>query len=495
MCVGMFMAILDIQIVATSLPVIQNALHMAPDQMSWVQTAYLIAEVIAIPLTGYFTRVFTMRGLFLIAVGAFVVASMGCAFSTSYESLIACRVVQGFAGGAIIPLVFSAVFILFTGPQQIACATMIAGVSAVIAPTLGPILGGWITQTYSWPYLFLINVLPGLFVLGTASTSLPRGNPEIQLLRKIDWVSLAFLAISLAAFELALKDGPKDGWVSPKTAMLFALALIAGYGMIHRCAEQAMPLLDVRIFRDRNFAVASALSFTLGAGLFGSIYLMPVFLGFVRQHGPIEIGAIMLVTGVAQIMSAPIAVRFERKFPPAILTACGFLVFAAGLALGANQTPATDYDGMFWPQVLRGAAIMFCLLPPTTIALSRVSAERVPDASALFNLMRNMGGAVGIALVDTIIWQRVEGHTSQLTQDLLAGDTSTAEFIGLPLSSLQAGGPAGAHDIAVAARPLLEKAGLVMAINEAWLVIAVMALIASCAVLLLKRDADGMRRD
>ena len=170
MCIGMFMAILDVQVVVTSLPTIQSALEIPPDQMSWVQTAYLIAEVIAIPLTGFLTRFLSMRWLFVVALTIFTAASIGCAASQTFPALIAWRVIQGFSGGTLIPAVFSAVFLLFP-PSRQAIATTLAGVLAVLAPTVGPIVGGWITQTYSWHWLFLINVIPGIVSVGLAALS------------------------------------------------------------------------------------------------------------------------------------------------------------------------------------------------------------------------------------------------------------------------------------------------------------------------------------
>src|SRR6266702_2466548 len=178
MCLGMFMAIHDIQIVATSLPAIQQALGFRPDQMSWIQTSYLIAEVIAIPLTGWLTRVLSLRGLFVTATTLFVIASAGCASSVGFASLVAGRVLQGFAGGVLIPIVFSAGFLLFSKRGE-TLATTIAGVLAVLAPTLGPITGGWITSTYSWHWLFLINIAPGMVAVFAGCRFLPRSEPSI----------------------------------------------------------------------------------------------------------------------------------------------------------------------------------------------------------------------------------------------------------------------------------------------------------------------------
>src|SRR3979409_2106809 len=213
MCLGMFMAILDIQVVATSLPTIQDALAISRDAMSWIQTAYLIAEVIAIPLTGWLTRVLTLRWLFVIAIVLFTIASIGCALSGSFLTLVSFRVLQGFAGGALIPAVFSAVFLLF--PIRLhPIATTMAGIMAVLAPTVGPVVGGWITETYSWHWLFLINVAPGVIAAAATPFLLPNERPHFANLPTLDGYSLTLMAISLASLEIALKQAPHDGWLS-----------------------------------------------------------------------------------------------------------------------------------------------------------------------------------------------------------------------------------------------------------------------------------------
>ena len=311
MCVGMFMAILDVQIVATSLPTIQQALGIDQNKMSWVQTAYLIAEVIAIPLTGVLMRALSMRWLFVTATIVFTGASFGCASADSFTGLIAWRVVQGFAGGTLIPAVFAAVFLLFPLPRQ-GTATMLAGVLAVFAPTVGPIVGGWITETYSWHWLFLINILPGLVVAILGAALLPRAEMQLSPARGLDWLSLAMLAIGLAALEIGLKEAPSRGWASGVVLGLLALAGIGGMSFIARSLRHSQPVVDLRLFADRRFIAGCILSFILGIGLFGSVYLMPVFLGFVRGHNSLDIGSIMLVTGVAQLLTAPVVIVLEQ---------------------------------------------------------------------------------------------------------------------------------------------------------------------------------------
>jgi DHA2 family multidrug resistance protein len=241
--------------------------------------------------------------------------------------------------------------------------------------------------------------------------------------------------------------------------------------------------VDLHLLRHRDFATGCCLSFLLGIGLFGASFLMPVFLGFVRLHSAFEIGQIMLVTGTTQLLIAPFAVWLERQhhrrlFTPDRLSMAGFLLLTIGLALSAFAAFDSDFDAMFWPQVVRGVAFMFCLLPPTRLALDRLPPALVADGSALFNLMRNLGGAIGLAVIDTIIWQRAPIEAHQLATRLLAGDAAAARFVGLDTDRF-VGKPIPMPDQATQdlLRPAIERAGLVMAINEAWAVIAVAAFI------------------
>jgi DHA2 family multidrug resistance protein len=481
MCLGMFMAILDIQVVATSLPAIQDALKISPDAMSWIQTAYLIAEIVAIPLTGWFTRVLTLRWLFVAAISLFTLMSVGCAASSSLATLVGFRVLQGFAAGSLIPAVFSAVFLLF--PRRLhPAATTLAGIMAVLAPTVGPVIGGWITQTWSWHWLFLINIVPGVIAATATPWLLPRDKPCFAELARLDGVSLALLATALASLEIGLKQAPRGGWLSLACLALFALCVGAAIGFARRTLKAAHPVVGLSALRARSFAVGCALSFCLGVGLFGSVYLMPVFLAYVRHHDAFEIGTIMLVTGACQLAVAPLAGLMESRFDPRWLSAAGFGLFALGLGASALQSSHADFDEMFWPQVARGVAIMFCLLPPTRLALGALTAPQVPDASGLFNLMRNLGGAIGIALIDTILYGRTGGHALALRDRLLAGDVSAAQAIGLD-ATLFAARPAGAPDAAVEAwlRPMVEQAAFAASTNEAWMLLAC----ASLAALLL----------
>ena len=493
MSIGMFMAILDIQVVATSLPTIRAALAIDDAAMSWIQTSYLVAEVIAIPLTGVLTRVLSTRWLFVVAVSCFTFASLGCARSTGFAALVAWRALQGFSGGTLIPAVFAAVFLLFP-PRHQPVATTLAGMLAVLAPTVGPVVGGWITQTYSWHWLFLINIGPGILAAITAGVLLPRQRTDVAHMRSIDAVSLAALAAGLSALEVALTQAPKDGWLSFFTGGLLAASLACGGLFLARTRRAASPIIDLALFSDRCFAVGCALSFMLGAGLYGTIYLMPVFLGLVRGHDALAIGEIMLVTGVVQLLTAPLAVFLETRVDSRLLTVAAFLTFSVGLGLSAFQTIDTDFAGMVLPQVLRGLSIMFCLLAPTNLALGHLAPALVADGSGVFNLMRNLGGAVGLAAIDSLIYGRVPILSAAIVDRLRAGDAAAAKAIGLPPGAVGAGGPPVLSEgTRMLLAGMVKKAALTQAINEAWALLAILTAAAIAALLFVRSQTFADR--
>lgn len=493
MCLGMFMAILDIQIVASSLPEIQTAFGIPLDLLSWVQTTYLIAEIIAIPLTARLTRLLSLRGLFLAAIGGFSLASLGAALSTHLGELLLYRVIQGFCGGAVIPAVFTAGFALFPEQRRL-LPTTIAGIFAMSAPTLGPVVGGYITDTWSWHWLFLINLPPGLLVIVLTGLFLRGERPDWRLLRQLDYAGALLAALFLGSLELLLSEGPRRGWTSDFVLVLAPLCLASGIGAIRRCLTHRGPIVELGLLRQRSFAVSCLFSFTLGAGLYGSVYLLPLFLGLVRDHEPLEIGLIMVVAGAAQLATAPLAAAAEKRLNPMLLAAIGYGLFALGLAANGFATVETDFDGLFWPQVLRGAGVMLCLLPTMTIALGHRRGDGLANASALFNLMRNLGGAIAIALMDTVLENRPAVHVARLVARLQAGDPDAARIVGLPLDRFH-NVPLGPVDEATKEQvaPLVERAALALSFNEAWLLLALF-FAATLLALPLLRDPTPPRR-
>jgi DHA2 family multidrug resistance protein len=469
MAIGMFMAILDIQIVASSLPDIQAGLGIPLDRLSWVQTAYLIAEVIAIPLTGWLTRVMSTRGAFFACICGFTLASLACASSNSFWSLVMARAIQGFCGGALIPLVFSSIFLMFQW-QARTQATVVAGLLAMLGPTLGPTVGGFITDSYSWHWLFLINIPPGIVVAVLVPWAVDIDRPHWHSLGSVDLLALPLLAVCLGSLQLVLKEAPHEGWTSIEALLLMGVCIVCGGAVVRRSLSHPTPLIDLTAFADRDFAVGSCLSFVLGIGLYGANYLLPVYLGLIRNYDALAIGEIMIVTGAAQLMMAPLASFLECRVDSRLLICVGYALLAIGLFGNGFMTFETEFWGLFWQQLARGAAIMLCLLPSTALALEGLKPVHVPNASGLFNLMRNLGGAIGLALIDTVLEQRTPTHVAVLVARLQAGDASAARLVGLPTERFT-GVPIGEVDAATRAlvAPLVERAGLVAAFNDAWL--------------------------
>jgi len=471
LCLGMAMAILDIQVVVTSLPVIEKALGIGPDQMSWVQTSYLIAEVIAIPLTGMLIRVFTLRRMFLAALLAFTVASIACAGSHGFIDLLLGRIAQGFAGGVLIPIVFTSIFLLFPPGMQQSLATTVAGFLAVLAPTLGPLIGGWLTDHYSWHWLFLINIVPGFIGLCFGLYALPRQTMHMEEIKRLDYFSLALLGIGLAALLIGLKYAPRSGWFEPFVLAWFGLSVAALYWLWKR----PNPVIMFHLLEDRPLFFGCALSFLTGFVLYANIYLIPVFMSFVRGHTPLEIGLTTLVMGLSQLVTAPLAVQIDRYFNARVLAALGFLVFAIGLFMNNNLTVLSDSEAYFWPQLVRGVSSAFIVLPPIRFALALMPTDKVGDASGLFNVARNIGGAIGIAVVDTMIWQRSPIHGADIMVWVKTAPARAAEALGIPLADVPAPDDAAGF---MGISDLVASSGLTMALNECWVLLGFVSLVA-----------------
>jgi DHA2 family multidrug resistance protein len=294
------------------------------------------------------------------------------------------------------------------------------------------------------------------------------------------------LAIGLAAFQIGLKNAPEMGWGSATVVLSFALFGVFGIYFAVRTLNRPLPIVQLRLFADRSFLAGCLMSFALGAGLFGSVYLLPVFLALVRGHGPLAIGIIMLVTGVTQLVCAPIAVQLEKRSDERMLAGVGFVIFALGLWLSSSDTIQTDYDEMFWPQVIRGVGVTLCFLAPTRLALGHLLSADVNDGSSLFNLMRNLGGAIGIALIDTVLFTRTPHYAEDLLERLKAGDEEAARITGLSLQDNNFEDPMSLMTI----MGDIEVAALTQAANEAWMLLAAITFAAVPALVLTSRKAS-----
>jgi MFS transporter, DHA2 family, multidrug resistance protein len=429
MVVGMFMAILDIQIVASSLSQIQAGISASADEISWVQTAYLIAEVVMIPLSGWLARVVSTRYLFFASCVTFTVASAACALSWSIESMIGFRAVQGFLGGAMIPTVFATTYIIFP-PRMQATLSVVIGLVATMAPTVGPTLGGWLTESLSWHWLFLINVVPGVLVASLVFTCGRKDEPQLSMLKGFDIAGIALVAAFLGSLQYMLEEGPGDDWFDDSRIVIAALvSASAGLAFLWRELTARNPVVDIRAFSDSNFAVGCLYSFIIGVGLYGSVYVIPLYLGRVRGYSSLEIGLTMMVTGLFQALSAPLAGNLARHVDLRYMLGLGLALFGGGLWLNSHLTSEWGYWEMFLPQAVRGLSLMFCFVPINAVALGHLPAHKVQNASGLYNLMRNLGGAIGLAAINTALTHRLDLHMARLSESLNATRAVTVDML------------------------------------------------------------------
>lgn len=320
MCVGMFIALIDIQIVSASLRDIGGGLSAGADDTAWIQTSYLIAEIIVIPLSGWLSKVMSTRWLFAASALGFTLTSLLCALAWDIQSMIAFRALQGFLGGSMIPMVFTTGFLYFDGRQRVVVAATIGSIAS-LAPTLGPVVGGWITDISSWPWLFYINLVPGLLVTVVVPMMVRIDKPDWSLLKGADYPAILLLALFLGCLEYTMEEGPRWNWFSDGTIRTTAwIAAISGVAFIARSLTAKNPIVDLRALQERNFALGCLFSFITGIGIFATIYLTPLFLGRVRGYGPLDIGLAVFSTGFFQLLSIPLYVAAARRPPPAAST-------------------------------------------------------------------------------------------------------------------------------------------------------------------------------
>ncbi len=414
MTFGMFMAILDIQIVSASLTEIQAGLSASANEITWVQTSYLIAEVVMIPLSGFLSRALGTRILFAASAGGFTAASLMCGLSTGINEMIFWRAVQGFIGGGMIPTVFATAYLIFPRSKMVIVGPMI-GLVATLAPTIGPTVGGYLTDALSWHWLFFVNIIPGIAVTAAALILIDFDTPDWSLFRNFDLVGLLAMAGFLGALEYVLEEGPRNDWFGDHSVLLMAwVSGLSAIAFFTRVLTAKQPIVDLRAFTDRNFALGSLFSFVLGIGLYGLTYLYPLFLGQVRGYDALMIGETVFVSGVAMFLTAPLAGRLSAKVDPRYMLITGFLLFALGTFWLTYLTKDWDFWELFWPQVFRGMGLMLAIVPINNIALGTLSADRLKNASGLYNLMRNLGGAVGLAGLTTILNDRTDLHLARL---------------------------------------------------------------------------------
>ncbi len=492
MCFGMFIALLDIQIVAASLQEIGGGLSAAQDQISWVQTAYLIAEIIMIPLSGWLTRAFSTRWLFTASAAGFTLASLFCGLAWNIESMIVFRALQGLLGASMIPTVFTSSFHYFQGTRRVYSAAVI-GTIASIAPTLGPVIGGFITDTLNWHWLFYINLVPGIAITLLVPMLVDIDKPDLSLLKGADYPGIALMAIFLGNLEYVLEEGTRWNWFDDSTITLCSvIAGVSGILFGIRSLTFANPVVDLRAFRNRNFAIGCTLSFVTGIGIFATIYLTPIFLGYVRGFSAWQTGVAIFSTGVASLAGVPVYIYLARKFDTRWLMMFGLACF--GISMWSFSYITSDWGGveLLVPQILRGFPQAFAVAPSVNLGLGSLPPERLKYASGLFNMMRNLGGAVGIAVCGAILNDRTNFHFTALASHLTSANNAMNNLVsGVTQRYTDALGSATAAHLAALKQlwNLTYREASTLAYADAFLAIMVAFLLATLLVPFLRNVA------
>lgn len=473
MVIGMFMAILDIQIVAASIAQIQAGVSASAEEVAWIQTSYLIAEVIGIPLSGLLNRALSMRRLFVFSAAGFTMASVMCALAWDLPSLIVFRSIQGFVGAAMIPTTMAAAFTLF-GPNRSMMQQVAIGMVATLAPSIGPTLGGWLTENMSWHWLFLVNVIPGIIASVLVWNLTPKQPTQLNLIKNIDIIGLGAMAVFLGSFEYVFEEGPSAGWLEDEHLVMWMfLCSLAGIVFFWRAFRRANPVVDLTIFRDRNFAAGSVVAVIVGFGLFGSVYLLPLFLGAARGYNALQIGQIMSIGGFAMFLAGPLSGALIRRIDPRMVLATGLVLASVGLYWNSFLTANSSFEELFWPQALRGAGLIMSMVPCNYMALGTLPPPKLPNATGLFTVCRNLGGAVGLAGLNTMRLNYTNLHNQEISAGLDPTRPEVQSFLMQAEASLRAADVADPRAAAIAQlvrRMQLEST--VMTFNNLFLVMS-----------------------
>lgn len=485
MCIGLFIAQLDIQIVSASLNEIGGGLSAGKDEMAWIQTSYLIAEIIIIPLSGWLSRVFSTRWLFTLSAGVFTVMSVACALAWNIQSMIVFRALQGAAGASMIPLVFTTAFIYYQG-KELGLAAAVVSALASLSPTLGPTLGGWITDNLEWRWLFYINILPGFYLVMSIPLLVDIDKPNLSLLKGADYLGIALLALTLGCLEYSLEEGARWGWFDDSTIIVTSgLTLVSALLFATRTLTISNPIMDLYAFRDKNFSLGCFFSFAGGVGIFSTVYLTPVFLGQVRGFSAMDIGLAVCTTGIFQILSVPLYLYLSKRINLQWLLMAGLGGFAFSMFLFTPITHQWGWQELLLPQAIRGVSQQFAMAPIVTLTLGGIPKERLKLASGVFNLTRNLGGAIGIALCGTILNNRTNFHYQRIGEKIVSVPQTVNEFITRYTAIFIQGGSDGTAGPLAATKLLgqmMMQEAQTMAFSDAFLLVSLLLFMAFALV-------------
>jgi DHA2 family multidrug resistance protein len=426
---GALIASLDISIVNSALPQIQGEIGATGTEGTWIATGYLVSEVVMIPLTAWLSRVLGMRSLLLICSSMFTVFSVICGFSHSLGFMIAGRVGQGFFGGALIPTAQTIVRTRLP-PHQVPIGMTIFGLIVLLGPLFGPVAGGWLTENWSWQWCFFIN-LPIAVALGfLLLTGLPHEPPNAEELASADWLGIAGLALGLSCLTIVLEEGQREQWF--QSSLIIELTIAAAIGLLMLGIAQMTsrnPVIKLRLLNNRTYASVIVIILTVGMVLYDILYVLPQFLGVVAGYNAEQSGWVLALSGLPAFLMMPLLPRILGRADARLVVACGILCFAASCLLDIHLTAQSGGSDFVYSQILRGVGQILSFMPLNQISVGAVSRADTGDAAGLFNMARNLGGSIGLALQGVFIDRRVEAHADAIRASVSANSTLVQEHL------------------------------------------------------------------
>src|ERR1700759_2631807 len=488
---GAFMAVLNIQIVNASLADIQGAIGAGIDDGGWISTSYLIAEIVVIPLSGWLAQVFSVRIYLLTNAVLFLIFSAACALAQDLPQMIALRAIQGFSGGVLIPLAFPLIITLLPKAKQPVGLALFA-VSATFAPAIGPTIGGYLTENWGWQYIFYVNLVPGALMLGMLWFSLEAKPMKLSLLRQGDWPGIITMAIGLSALQTVLEEGNKDDWFG--STFIVRLSIIAAIALtlffwVELTTKK--PLLNLRLLARRNFGFGVLANFLLGIALYGSVYILPVYLSRIQGYNSEQIGMVLAWTGLPQLVLIPLVPRLMKRGDPRLVIGIGFALFAASNFMNIYMTNDYAGDQLFWANVVRAVGQALVFAPLSGVATAGIEAANAGSASALFNMIRNLGGAIGIAGLETLLTKREQYHSNVLSQSVTMFEQATRTRLDQLTQYFMNHGVIdradAAHRAYVAIGHIVQKQAFILAFSDTFYLLGVALIVALIASLMLKK--------
>ncbi|MBS0481032.1 MAG: DHA2 family efflux MFS transporter permease subunit [Proteobacteria bacterium] len=488
--IGSLMATLDISIVNASLPTIQGEIGASASEGTWVATAYLVAEIVIIPLTGWLERVFGLKRFLLVAAVLFTAFSIMCGTAGTLSTMIIGRIGQGFTGGAMIP---TAMTIIATRlpPSQQPIGTAMFGSTVILGPVLGPLVGGWLTENFSWHYAFFINVPVCAALVLLLLVGLPDEDMELDELVSADWLGILGMAMGLGGLTVVLEEGHREQWF--ESAMIWQLTVVTLIGFVFIAIGQftaRKPVIKLALLRNRTFAAVFVLALILGAVLYGTSYVIPQFLAAIANYNALQAGKVVFLSGVPALMMMPLIPLLLRFVDLRLAVGIGFATMALTCWIDASLTAQSSGSSFTESQLLRGFGQVMGMMFLNQAAISSVRIDEAGDASGLFNAARNLGGSIGLAVLATVQDSRLDFHHWMLNSAVQANAPAVQAYIGQQ-AARYGGGPEG---LATAYRMFDQSVirdAMVMAFNDEFLLLTVGILAVIPLVLLLKPLPKG----